>query len=77
MSKVLGILVKILAFFYNAHSPNMVMSRDPRSKFRKTFICPNSRFNIRKSHNITSVKALYFKSCQQKTPPVPSGLRYS
>ena len=26
---------QILAFFYDACSPNMVMSRDPRSKFRK------------------------------------------
>ena len=39
---------------------------------------PNSTFNIKKSHKISNGKALYFKSCQQKThPPVSLGLRYS
>ena len=30
----------------NAHSPNMVMSRDPRSKFQKCLFCPYSTFII-------------------------------
>ena len=34
--KSYGHLCQILAFFYNARSPDMAMSRDPRSKFRKT-----------------------------------------
>ena len=33
MSKAMGIFGQILAFYY-ALSPNMVLSRDPRSKFR-------------------------------------------
>ena len=48
------------------------------AKFRKfSLFCPNSTFNIRKSHKISSGKALYFRSYQQKTqggggnPPVP------
>ena len=53
-------LCQILAFFYDARSPNMAMSRDPRSKFRKILSFPNSAFNIRKSYKISSRKALYF-----------------
>ena len=34
----------------------------------ETFLsCPNSAFNIRKSHKISSRKALYFRSYQPKT----------
>ena len=71
--------------FYDVRSPNMVMSRDPRSKFRKFLFCPNSTFNIRKSHKISSLKALDFRSYQQKTfrggwgggnTSVPLGLEY-
>ena len=67
--------------FYDARSPNMVISRDPRSKFRKFLFCPNSTFNIRKCHKISSEKALYFRSYQPKTspggggPPVLLGLK--
>ena len=83
MSKVVGI-------FYNAHSPNMVMSRDPRKNFENVLFSPNSTFNIEKSHKISSAKATYFRSYQPKTsleggggggwktsPPVPLRLRYS
>ena len=35
--KSCGHFCQILAFFYDARSPNMVISRDPRSKFRKIF----------------------------------------
>ena len=52
--------------FYNLCSLNMAMSRDPRSKFRKNFLFPNSAFNIRKSYKISSRKTLYFKSYQPK-----------
>ena len=66
--------------FYHVHLPNMVMSRDPRCKFPKYFIYPNSAFNIKKSDKISAVKALFFRSYQPKTslgggtPPVPLGL---
>ena len=43
------------------------MSRDPRSKFRNFLLCPNSTFNIRESHKISSRKALYFRSYHPKT----------
>ena len=66
MSNVMGIFVKFWPF-YDARSPNMVMSRDPRSKFQKFLFFPNSTFNIGKSHKISSGKALYFRSYQRKT----------
>ena len=76
--KSYGHLCQFLAFFYDVRSPNMAMSRDPRSKFRKNFIFPNFSFNIRKSYKISSRKALYFRSYQPKTsrgventPPAP------
>ena len=53
--------------FYDARSPNMAMSRDPRSKFRKILFFPNSAFNIGKTCKISSRKALYFRSYQPKT----------
>ena len=87
MSKVMGIFLSNFDFFYHAHSPNMVMSRDPRCKFRKCLFCPNSRLNIRKRYKISSGKTLYFRNYQPKTsrgvegdrvgtppPPVPLGL---
>ena len=72
--------------FYDARSPNMAMSRDPRSKFfEKILFFPNSAFNIRKSYKISGRKALYFRSYQPKTsrgventpppPPVLLGLK--
>ena len=36
--KSYGHLCQILAFFYDARSPNMAMSHDPRSKFLKNCI---------------------------------------
>ena len=36
------------------------------ANFEKFLFCPNSTFNIRKSHKISSGKALYFRSYQQK-----------
>ena len=51
---------------YDARSPNMAMSRDPRSKFRKQIDFPNSAFNIKKSYKISRRKALYFRSYRPK-----------
>ena len=66
--KSYGHLCQFLAFFM---MPNMAMSRDPRSKFRKKKIFfSNSAFNIRKSYKIFNGKALYFKSYR----PKPQGL---
>ena len=42
-----GQFCQILAFFYDTISPNMVMLRDPKSKFQKMFFFPNSAFNIK------------------------------
>ena len=77
-------LCQFLAFFYDARSPNMAMSCDPRSKFRKNLFFPNTAFNITKIYEISSRKALYFRSYQPKTsrgvenspppPPVLLGL---
>ena len=48
------------------------------ANFKKFLFCPNSSFNIRKSHKISSGKALYVRSYQPKTsqgvennPPSP------
>ena len=60
MSKVMGI-------FYDVSSLNMVMSRDPRCKFRFFLFCPNFTFNSRKSHKSSSGKPLYVRSYQPKT----------
>ena len=86
MSKGIGIYVKFW-HFYDARSPNMAMSRDPKSKFQKILFFANSAFNIGKSCKISSKKALYFRSYQPKTsrgewktpppPPVLLGLRHS
>ena len=49
------------------------------AKFKNYLFCPDSTFNIRKSHKLSSGKALYFRCYQQETssggtPPVPLGL---
>ena len=44
--------------FYNACSLNMVISRDPRCNSENVLFCPNSAFNIRKRHKISSGKTL-------------------
>ena len=59
--KSYGHFCQILLFsFYNARSPNMVMSSDPRCKVRNFLFCPNSVVNITKRHNISGGKAHYF-----------------
>ena len=80
MSNVMGIFVKFCLFFYDARLPNMAMSRDHDTNFENFLFCPNSTFNIRKGHKISSGKTLYFRSYQQKPHgggkrrPVPLGL---
>ena len=53
------------------------------TKYGHVLFCPNSTVNIRKSHKISSGKALFFGSYQQKphgergtenNPPAPLGL---
>ena len=62
MSKVVRIFVKFWHFFYDARSPNMVMSRE--ANFENFLFCPNSAFNIRKSHKSSSRKDFYSRSYQ-------------
>ena len=55
------------------------MSRDPRIKLKKKLPFPNSAFGIEKSCNISSRKALHFRSSQPKTSlgwktPLPPAL---
>ena len=52
--------------FYHAQSPNMVLSLNPSFKFRKFLFCPNSTFNIRKSHRISSGKLSASEVISQK-----------
>ena len=65
--KSCGHFCQILAIFYDDRSPDMVISREPRNKFRKFSFCPNSTFNIRKSHKISGGNAIYLRSHQPKT----------
>ena len=83
MSKVMGILSNF-GFFYDALSPNLIMSRDPRCNCFEDFsFCPNSTFNIMKSHKISSgklstskgISKRYFTGGGDTPPPVPLGLR--
>ena len=62
----LSVFMSNFGIFYDARSPNMVMSRDPRSKFRKKFTFPDSAFNIGKSCK-RERRALCFRSYQPKT----------
>ena len=75
MSKVMGIFVKF-CFFYYACSPNMVMSRDQRSKFQQNFyfvlilhLIPGkvTKFLVEKPKTSWGVETLL-------PPPVPLGL---
>ena len=66
MSKVMGIYVKFW-HCYDARSPNMAMSRDPRSKFRKKIIFPNSAFNIRKDTTFLVEKLSTLEVISQKS----------
>ena len=62
-----GHFCQILAFFmmlaYQIWSCHVIQDAD----FENVLFCPNSIFNVRKSHKISSEKALYFRSYQLKT----------
>ena len=80
VSKVMGIFYRILA--YDAHSPNMIMSPDPRCKFLKFLFCANFIFNVRKIHKISSGKSSLLQKLSAKRltgdgkhPFPPSGYR--
>ena len=45
----------------------MAMSRDQDANFEIFLLFPNSTFDIRKSHKISSARALYFRSYHLKT----------
>ena len=62
MSKVVGIFVKILAFFYDARSPNMVISLDSRSNFANFLFVLIPHLILGKVTEFLSEKALYFTS---------------
>ena len=49
----------------------MVMSRDPRKKFWNFLSCPNSSFNIKKSHKVSGSEGVE----NSPPPPVPLGLK--
>ena len=79
MSKVMGIYVNFW-HFYDVRCPNMAMSRNPRSKFRKNFIFPDSAFNIGKVTEFLVEKLSTLEVISQKPhggrkhPPVLLGL---
>ena len=85
MFKSYGHFCNILAFFTMSASQIWSCHVTQEANFENFLFCPNSTFNIRKSHKISSGKALYFGSYQPKTspgmcgkhppPPVPLGLR--
>ena len=74
MSNVMGIFVKFW-HFYDARSPNMAMSRDPRTSFEKILFFHNSAFNIGKSYKFLVEKLSTSEVISQKsrgvenTPP--------
>ena len=74
----MSIFVKFWLFMMPAHQIwSCHMTQD--TNFEKNLFCPNSTFNIRKSYKISSGKAVYDRSYQQKnltgTPPPPSAFR--
>ena len=83
-AKIYGHFCQILAIFTMPAQQiwSFHVTQDPN--FKKFLFCPNSTFNIRKSDKISSGKALYFRSYQQKSSrrgdgkhpylPVPLGL---
>ena len=66
MSKVVDIFVKFWHFFTMPAHEIWSYHVTRKANFEKFLFCPNSTFNIRKSHKISSRKALYFRSYQPK-----------
>ena len=67
MSKVLGIFVKFWHIFTMPAHQIWSYHVTQEANFDFFLFCSNSTFNIRKSHKISSGKALYFRSYQPKT----------
>ena len=67
--KIYGHFCSILApFTMPAHQVwSCHVTQDPNFE-HFFYFCPNSTFNIRKSHKISGGKALYFRSYPPKTP---------
>ena len=66
MPKVTSIFVKFWLFY---DAPHQIWSCHvaQEASFKHFLFCPNSTFNITKSHKISSRKTLYFRSYQPKT----------
>ena len=67
MSKVVGIFVKFWLFLAMPAQQIWSYHVTQEANFEIFSFCPNSTFNIRKSHKISGGKALYFRSYQPKT----------
>ena len=80
MSIGVGIFVNSWHFFMMPAHQIWSYHVAQQANFEKFLFCPNSTFNIRKRHKMSSGKALYFRSYQPKaltgdgTPPVLLGL---
>ena len=67
--KSYGHFCQILAFFTMPAHQIWSCHVTQEAKIENFLFCPNSKFNIGKSHNISSGKALYLRSYQPKTSP--------
>ena len=76
--------MSIFGIFYNARSPNMAMSRDPRSKFGKNFIFflilhlilgKVTKFLVEKLSTSEVISQKPHGGGGWKTPPVLLGLK--
>ena len=67
MLNVVGIFVKILAFFMMSSHQLWSYHVTQKANFDTFLSFPNSTFNIRKIHKISGGKALYFRRYQPKT----------
>ena len=67
MSKVVSIFVKFWHFFTMPTHQIWSYHVTQEANFEKFLFCPNSTFNNRRTHKISSGKALYFGSYQPKT----------
>ena len=78
--KSYGHFCQILAYFTMSTYQIWSFHVTQEVNFENTIFCDNSTFNIKKSHKISSGKALYFRSYQPKTsrgmenipPPLPT-----
>ena len=61
MSKSMGIFVKFWPFFTMPAHQIWSCHVTQEANFEIFLFCPNSAFNIGKSHKISSGKALYFR----------------